>query len=328
MNHQYVWAVLIALALAGPAFAGETCELSSGGNGGAVTNPAEPDSFACGASSEATGDNAIALGPFSIAEASDSVAVGTSASAVGVKSTAVGSLSVADADQSTAVGHDSTALGTDGTAIGFQTLASKAGTTALGAGAHASAVGSVALGAESVADRTASVSVGRVGDERQIVNVADATEATDAINLRQLNASIQQANTQQLTQVRTEIAAGDATTLQAANAYTDQRINQLAGFDFSGFERQLEDFDRRLRGQDVRLDRNGAMNAAMTQMAMNGAGARSERGRIAMGAGFHEGESALAVGYAKPLGKRGSFSLGAAFSGSERSAGVGFGLDL
>lgn len=61
----------------------------------------------------------------------------------------------------------------------------------------------------------------------------DATQVTEAINLRQLDASIQQANAQQPTQARTEFVAGDAATLQAATAYTDQRINQLMGFDFT-----------------------------------------------------------------------------------------------
>jgi len=54
----------------------------------------------------------------------------------------------------------------------------------------------------------------------------------------------------------------------------------------------------------------------------------SERGRLAMGAGIQDGEGALSVGYAKPIGERGSFSVGAAFSGSEHSAGIGFGVDL
>src|SRR3546814_12334189 len=69
------------------------------------------------------------------------------------------------------------------------------------------------------------------------------------------------------------------------------------------------------------------MSAAMLNMAINAAGTQSERGRIAIGAGFQGGERGLSVGYGKRIG-RASFSLGGAFSGSDRSVGAGFGIDL
>ncbi|MGO4610880.1 hypothetical protein AB4142_31580, partial [Variovorax sp. 2RAF20] len=49
----------------------------------------------------------------------------------------------------------------------------------------------VALGAGSVANRANTVSVGAAGAERQVVNVADGSQATDAVNVRQLQASQQ-----------------------------------------------------------------------------------------------------------------------------------------
>ncbi|WP_050453921.1 YadA family autotransporter adhesin [Candidatus Burkholderia verschuerenii] len=58
---------------------------------------------------------------------------------------------------------------------------------AMGANAVTTVDNSVALGANSVADRSNTVSVGSVGSERQIVNVADGTQATDAVNVRQLD---------------------------------------------------------------------------------------------------------------------------------------------
>jgi hypothetical protein len=83
-----------------------------------------------------------------------------------------------------------------------------------------------------------------------------------------------------------------------------------------------------LNQQDKRIDRMGAMSSAMMNMAMNAAGGRSERGRVAVGAGWQNGESALSVGYAKQIGERASFSIGGAFSSDDSSAGIGFGLDL
>jgi hypothetical protein len=61
---------------------------------------------------------------------------------------------------------------------------------ALGAGANAPAKNSVALGNDSLADRDNSVSVGSEGHERQITNVAPATQRTDAANWGQVQDAI------------------------------------------------------------------------------------------------------------------------------------------
>ena len=71
-----------------------------------------------------------------------------------------------------------------------------------------------------------------------------------------------------------------------------------------------------------------SMSAAMSSMAINAAQGRSDRGRLAAGAGWQNGESALSFGYARNISDRVSLSLGGAFSSDERSAGVGFGIDL
>lgn len=81
---------------------------------------------------------------------------------------------------------DASISGVGALAIGASAQADGAAAIALGQGAKASADGAVALGAGSVADRANAVSIGRDGAERQITHVADASEDTDAINLRQL----------------------------------------------------------------------------------------------------------------------------------------------
>ena len=63
-------------------------------------------------------------------------------------------------------------------------------------------------------------------------------------------------------------------------------------------------------------------------MSLNAANPRSPRGRIGIGAGWQNGESALSVGYSKAIGERASFSIGGAFSSDDSAAGVGFGIDL
>ena len=105
------------------------------------------------------------------------------------------------------------ASGTHSTAMGATATASGVNATAIGAGSTASADNSVALGAGSVSDRANTVSVGSAGQERQITNVAAGVQGTDAVNVNQLNAGIQQANT-----------------------YTDEKVNAL-GDQISGVAR-------------------------------------------------------------------------------------------
>ena len=113
-------------------------------------------------------------------------------------------------------------------------------------------------------------------------------------------------------------------TLGSANAYTDSRIQAISQ-DFTQFQ---SDVWSRLDRTDRRIDRSGAMNTAMSQMTANAAGARSSRGRIAVGAGEQNGKAALSIGYGRLVGDRASLTLGAAFSGSDSSAGIGMGFDL
>lgn len=105
---------------------------------------------------------------------------------------------------------DSVASGAQSVAIGPQAQAGGDSAIALGNGAQASAAGSVAIGANAVASRGAesyvgaytgvlntsagTVSIGSAGAARTLSNLADGRLATDAVNLRQLDGAVQQAN--------------------------------------------------------------------------------------------------------------------------------------
>ncbi|MGN7916881.1 YadA-like family protein [Lysobacter sp. 22409] len=184
-------------------WAGEPCVLDDG-FGGTTTGGATAaggSAIACGQGASADGDFAVATGAGATASAVGAVAVGAGTTAAGDQSTAVGTGATASAanssaigDSATAAGEFSTASGSASTAGGRFSTASGAGSsasvdnaTALGANSSASAVGSVALGSDSIADRANSVSFGAAGSERQLVNVAAATQDTDAVNLSQLN---------------------------------------------------------------------------------------------------------------------------------------------
>jgi len=194
------------------------------------------------------------------------------------------------------------------------------GGTAIGEGATVTANNAVAIGQGSVANQANTVSVGSVGNERRVTNVAAGTAATDAANVSQMQ-------------------AGDASTLASANTYTDNtatqtltRANTYTDSHMQALNDQFSDLtnnvNQRLEHQDQRIDKEGAMSAAMLNMAINAANSRSPRGRIGAGIGWQGGEAAMSVGYSKQVGEHASFSIGGAFSGSEQSVGAGFGVDL
>ncbi|MCA8258549.1 adhesin, partial [Burkholderia sp. AU31624] len=127
---------------------------------------------AIGANASATGISGVALGGNSVASGSSTVALGTLANATATDATAVGVSARATGNAATAMGRSAQATGNNSTALGNAT-------SAVGAG-------SIALGNGSVANRGNALSIGNVGAERQIINVAAGTAATDAVNVSQL----------------------------------------------------------------------------------------------------------------------------------------------
>ncbi|HDS1649438.1 TPA: hemagglutinin [Stenotrophomonas maltophilia] len=207
---------------------------------------------------------------------------------------------------------DPAATGANSAAGGAGSTAAGANSTALGNGSQAQADNSVALGAGSVANRANTVSVGASGAERQVVNVADGTQATDAVNVRQLQASQQGtirydttvngatnfnsvtlgSSTSGPTTVRNvaagtagtdavnvdQLKSGMAQTLDWSKAYTDERMG--------GFER------------DLRRTDNRASAGIASAMATASLPQPSEAGRsmASFAAGSYNGESGVAVG--------------------------------
>ncbi|WP_394695945.1 YadA-like family protein [Pseudoxanthomonas japonensis] len=163
---------------------------------------------------QATAINAVTVG--GVANQAAATALGRNSRATGVNAIAVGGAAVvadaatASGARSTALGYGSAASGTDAIAIGNGT-ASAADAVALGNGAESTHAGSVALGANSIADGSTladaaysptgdladiagvtpvgEVSVGSAGHERRITNVAAGANATDAVNVSQLQAA-------------------------------------------------------------------------------------------------------------------------------------------
>lgn len=163
-------------------------------------------STAVGQQAYATGDVSTAIGTMTNVDA-DYNATHDDWRKAGYQSTAIGAYSGSWGIASTALGGYSRADEKFATAVGYGSHATAERATTLGAKAEANAYESVAIGAFSVADREAgvvgafapegadgltwkanagAVSVGSDTITRQITNVAAGSEATDAVNVAQL----------------------------------------------------------------------------------------------------------------------------------------------
>ena len=111
--------------------------------------------------------------------------------------TVIGSKNKVTADGNKVIGDNHKVSGKDNVIFGSadqltETTVNNA--VVLGHNAKVTGEGGVALGSGSVADRANAVSVGRKDANRQIINVAAGTEATDAVNVSQLRDATVNAN--------------------------------------------------------------------------------------------------------------------------------------
>ncbi|KAA5803856.1 hypothetical protein F1654_08645 [Alkalicaulis satelles] len=152
-----------------------------------VGSTAEGDfASAFGFLNTAGGDNSVAFGYENTTGANFSSAVGYTNTASGEESHALGGFNEAQGFQSSAVGYFNIASGLQGSAFGAFSQASGDRSSAFGYGSIASAEGATAIGFEAVADRAFTVAIGSLGNERNLIHVADGVEDTDAVNLRQV----------------------------------------------------------------------------------------------------------------------------------------------
>ena len=167
---------------------------------------------AVGQQAYASGDNATAIGTMTNVDAdynashgdwrkagAQSTAIGAYAGSWGLASTAVGGFSKAEGKLATAIGYNSQANVDYGTALGDYSEVTAGWGVAIGASSvvadrESSVVGAFAPeGADSLTWRAngGAVSVGSATLTRQITNVAAGTEATDAVNVAQLQEATQ-----------------------------------------------------------------------------------------------------------------------------------------
>lgn len=288
-----------------------------------------------GTAPTATGGSAFACGDGATASGGLGTAFGTDSSAGGGNAVAVGGLSNASGEFTTALGRSATASDDAATAVGFNSAAT--------------GNNSVALGANSVADQADTVSLGAAGAERRVTNMAAGTNATDGVNVSQLNdtaattlASANQYTDEQADATLTEAntyadqVAGD--TLTAANTYTDQQIDQIGGMasgaaaaleqfraqvgdQFADVYTRLDGMDAALQTMDRRISRQGAMSMAQSHALTTPQA--EDMTAVGVVYGNSEGENAFAVGVRHRFTQAFSLSVSGSKSGDETALGAG-----
>ncbi|MDT8896590.1 YadA-like family protein, partial [Halomonas sp. I1] len=237
-------------------------------------------------------------------------------------------------DDSVAMGPESVAQGDQSVATGDGAVAESEGGVALGAGSQATREGmdgaEEAFSGESVASTQGAVSVGSDGGERQITHVAGGTQATDAVNVRQLESvqagsvnydrnddgsvdysSVTLGQEGTPTQIH-NVAAGEAPT-DAANVGQLQELNQQFNQQIGGVHNRIDEVER-------------DANAGIAGVAALG-NAPYVPGKLTyhVGGGYHGGESAVGVNFRRTA-DNGRWSLTAGAAGSRAGATLSVGI--
>jgi autotransporter adhesin len=230
-----------------------------------------------------------AYNPLFTADGDRNTEVATSSS---THSVASGANAMASGVNAVASGATSVASGSNAVALGANTSATASNAVAVGANASATASNAVALGAGSVADRANAVSVGTTaaGGQRQITNVAAGTDGTDAVNVNQMQQSVN-------------------TGVKSAKGYTDALRS---------------DMDSGLSLANNHINSVGAMSSAMAMMAGSAAAVADKDNRFAAGTGVYRNKAAIAIGFQKRFGTNMVITVGGSTTGEESTGGAGF----
>ncbi|OAM89980.1 YadA-like family protein [Termitidicoccus mucosus] len=218
-------------------------------------------------------------------------------------------------------GHDdpsvpATATGGNAVAAGMGASASGASSSAVGAGANASGQKSIAIGSLSEARASGGIALGNnavvVAAATNSVAIGADSVATDPDTVSFGSETLQR----RLVNVADGINPHDAVTMR-----------QLAAVE-GAMDGRFADIQNQVNAVSDRMDRVGAMSAAMNQVQTHLA-PDGNRNRLALGMGFYRGHGALALGY-EYVCRQGDRGARASFALSDRGdvmggAGLAFG---
>ena len=312
-----------------------------GVNLGADATDSGVNSTAIGDSSTASGTSSTAVGSNSLASGNFSTSIGVASDSTGLYSNAYGTQATASGEYANAIGSFSEASGFNSVAIGDSSTASGVQSIAIGNSSLASGFNSVAIGGATTASRDNTVAIGN----RQLVDVADATLGTDAVNYNQLQSY--SANTLQsskdytdlvfsgvsgggisetlvddkdavvLQNLKTYSDVGDARTLSTAKNYADEGDAQTL--------KQANDYtDAKINSLEQSLTKE-YRSATATAIALGVSPILSNGNKNALGIGFgnYDGENAVAINYVAELDKNTHLQLGSSLSSTNNGFKMG-----
>lgn len=292
----------------------------------------------------ASGSLSIAIGNFSEATDSNSIAIGTFSSSTGLDSIAIGDGSKANTEHTIAIG--SGAISGSGTA---------SHAIAIGQYSSATGEGSVAIGANSEANEANTVSVGSYGNERRIINVQNPHDDTDVANKRYVDnvfSSLSSTGGSGLTE--SEIDVKDVETLNSANSYTDTQVlnaytytdsvfssismsggisesevdakdqailNSAKSYTdekFDSLDKKIDTLEQTLT-KELRVGVASAIALGVTPVFQN-----DKDNALGIGFGNYEGESAMAINYARKIASNQVLQLGTSLNAAHRAFKVGY----
>ena len=251
---------------------------------------------------QATGAGAIAIGENTQANGAYNTVIGSGASAIGESNTVVGKGNKVEGKASGAFGDPNIVTGNASYAVGNDNTITADNTFVLGNNVNTTAKNAVVLGNDSASDRDNTLAVGSATSQRQIIHVAAGTADTDAVNVSQLQTS-------------------QTSAVATSKKYTDSKVASLN----DSFRSYANENAKRFQKIDERFDRQGAMSAAMLNMATSTSGLQGQN-RIGVGAGLQGSEQAVSVGYQRVINPNTSISVGGAFTQDESSGGMGMGF--
>ncbi|MCG3842384.1 YadA-like family protein [Psychrobacter sp. Ps1] len=260
------------------------------------------NSMPTGNAAAASGSHAIALGLNTLAQGDQTIAIGDGAQASGLQSISIGTGNKVTGNHSGALGDPSVVSGNDSYSLGNNNTVSGDNTFVVGNNVSTSATNAVVLGNNSSTNRDNTVAVGSATVQRQIVNVAAGTADTDAVNVSQLQSA-------------------QSNAITTSQTYTDTKFANLN----DTFYNYAYENEHRFQEIDERFERQGAMSAAMLNMATSTASLQGKN-RVGVGFGVQGSEQAVSVGYQRAINPNASISLGGAFTQKETSGGVGLGF--
>lgn len=316
-------------------------------------------SMALGNVAQSTANNAIALGNSATASANRAIAIGGSASGTAQWDSATASR--ASADDAIALGAQTwvTSSAVGGVAIGRGSSVSALQGMALGSGARVMHANSVALGAGSAttvgaqsgynaayvgtSNSTGEINVGG----RTATGVAPGIAGTDAVNVNQLKAGVNAANTYTDAQIgtvntridnldnRVSTIEGDVTTIKGDVSNLDSRVTTVEG-SVTQIGNTINQFDSRVTSVEngasgmfqVSQDHNTAPRPTGANSAAGGAGAvASGNNALSMGNDSQaSGNNSTALGNGSQATGAGSVAVGQGTSAShDNSVALGAG---